>query len=157
MTLKVLIPTYEKNRLKVTIFNQQLLNRNVVSLWTKIFDFGNISGISLLRQSVSESFHTDIQRIPVAVIKAWREYPDVFVSDEKVPLDIHSINFHYMPNPGHWIISWQCPCTKTIYLFDSIFNIRHKIYVEEELHLFYNVQAFKISYEELTTQQGMRK
>ena len=112
----------------------------------------------LLQQSVSQSNSpTIIQHIPLDIIEYWKQYPeDAIIDYTPIPENVHSVNFHNLPN--HWIISWQCPCpsVNTIFVFDSLYNINHMTNLKDELKLFYNVDAFRLSYLDLTTQQGKR-
>ena len=112
----------------------------------------------LLQQTVSQSdIFTSIQHIPLDIIEYWKQYPqDAIINYSPVSENVHSVNFHNLPS--HWVISWQCPCpsVKTIFVFDSLYNKDHLTALKDELKLFYNVDAFKLSYSELTTQQGKR-
>ena len=112
----------------------------------------------MLQQSVQQS-NTPIliQQIPFDVLEYWKQFPeDAIIDYEPVNQNIHSINFHHLPS--HWVISWQCPCPsiKTIFVFDSLHNRDHLKNLKDELRLFYNVDAFELSYLELTTQQGKK-
>lgn len=66
--------------------------------------------------------------------------------------EAHGINFHYIP--GHWMMSYQCPCSKSIRVYDSMVSKKHFTIVKKQLAFFYETDHFELIYCQNVSQQA---
>ena len=121
-----------------------------------------------MQQMISRKNRKDIvcQHKNITDIQIGCKYPDDLSDKTKAVINKHYVNIHFLSGEtiegtyeqtiGHWLVSYQCPCRKKIYVFDSLKTDEHRIKIEEQMSLYYETNAYSIEYYSSNiTQQGM--